>query len=203
MEHLNRIPPRPKMVYIDWRHYKKAVGTLEWNGVTAKLWSSGSPTGCCSSLRCYLQYTWVPKINTFFNISLKCVFKMSSNLNANCCGFATWYSKLHFSSARCRKPNPYYEKGMWIWFGYSFKWVACLQQPKPIPSREVFSRRPCLNASTLLWNTNNIMWIQQQGDTHRQFRERGWALKRWYILERMRGIYFFFPSYDVAVDLTL
>jgi len=149
MEHLNRIPPRPKMVYIDWRHYKKAVGTLEWNGVTAKLWPSGSPTGCRSTLRCYLQYTWVPKINTFFNISLKCVFKMSSNLT------------------------------------------------------EVFSRRPCLNASTLLWNTNNIMWIQQQGDTHRQFRERGWALKRWYILERMRGIYFFFLSYDVAVDLTL
>jgi len=51
---------------------------------------------------------------------------MSSNLEANCYGFATWCSKLHFSSVECDEPNPYHGKGMCIWFGYSFKWVACL-----------------------------------------------------------------------------
>jgi len=43
---------------------------------------------------------------------------------------------------------------------------------KPILFRAIFSRRPWLNAmgtSILLWNTNNIIWIQGQGDAHTQF----------------------------------
>ena len=69
----------------------------------------------------------MPKINTFFNISLKCVFKMSSNLNANCYGFATWCSKLHFSSAGCRKPKSYSGKEC-AYYGsviHSNEWPAC------------------------------------------------------------------------------
>ena len=57
---------------------------------------------------------------------------------------------------------------------HSNEWSACSNLSQFL--LEKLSRRPCLNASILLWNTNNIMWIQQQGDTHRQFRERGWAL---------------------------
>jgi len=41
---------------------------------------------------------------------------MSSNLEANCYGFATWCSKLQLSlsSVGCHKPNPYYGKWMCI-----------------------------------------------------------------------------------------
>jgi len=35
---------------------------------------------------------------------------MSSNLEANGYGFATWCSKLHFSSVGCHKPIPIMER---------------------------------------------------------------------------------------------
>jgi len=37
MELLNQIPPRSKMVHINWKHCKRAAGTFGWNGVTATL----------------------------------------------------------------------------------------------------------------------------------------------------------------------
>jgi len=37
MELLNQISPWPKMIHVDWRHCKKAVGTFGWKGVTTTL----------------------------------------------------------------------------------------------------------------------------------------------------------------------
>jgi len=36
-----------------------------------------------------------------------------------------------------------------------------------------------------------------------EFSDRGWMLKRWYILQIMGGVYFYFSSYDAAVDLMI
>ena len=47
----------------------------------------------------------VPRVNTFFNISLKILVSECQILKANCYGLSTGCRKLHLPSVGCRKPK--------------------------------------------------------------------------------------------------
>jgi len=66
-------------------------------------WASGSQPGCCGTLKYHLQYSGVPRVNTFFNICTikKNVIKSYSKLLC----FFTRRRKLYFLSVGCRNPK--------------------------------------------------------------------------------------------------
>ena len=67
--------------------------------------SSGPQLGCRGTAGWHLQYSGVPRVNTFFNIPLKYIFKMSFKSYNKLLCFATGRHKLFFSSVGCRNPE--------------------------------------------------------------------------------------------------
>jgi len=72
---------------------KKKFGSVEFLKYIAIVCGSGSQPGRPDTLVCHLQYSGVLRVKTFCNTS---VFKMSSNVKANCCGSPTRCRKLSF-----------------------------------------------------------------------------------------------------------